>query len=81
MPKAKKPSKKPIEQYEHKGKKRLNNPPVGLVTPPIRILTPARRPIPMTRTSTRNCSGRARRSTKEREGNLEMVRIAHPMRL
>lgn len=33
MPKAKKPSKKPIEQYEHKGKKRLNNPPVGLVTP------------------------------------------------
>jgi adenine-specific DNA-methyltransferase len=25
--------KKPIEQYEHKGKKRLNNPPVGLVTP------------------------------------------------
>src|ERR1700728_1057384 len=27
-----KPDKKPIEQYEHKGKKRLNNPPVGLVT-------------------------------------------------
>lgn len=28
------PSKKrPIEQYEHKGKKRVNNPPVGLVTP------------------------------------------------
>jgi adenine-specific DNA-methyltransferase len=25
--------KKPIEQYDHKGKKRLNNPPVGLVTP------------------------------------------------
>ncbi len=24
--------KKPIEQYEHKGKKRVNNPPVGLVT-------------------------------------------------
>lgn len=24
--------KKPIEQYEHKSKKRLNNPPVGLVT-------------------------------------------------
>ena len=23
--------KKPIEQYEHKGKKRANNPPVGLV--------------------------------------------------
>ncbi len=26
-------AKKPIEQYEHKGKKRRNNPPVGLVTP------------------------------------------------
>src|SRR5574337_1669038 len=25
--------KKPIEQYEHKDKKRTNNPPVGLVTP------------------------------------------------
>ncbi len=25
--------KKPIEQYEHKDKERLNNPPVGLVTP------------------------------------------------
>ena len=25
------PKKKPIEQYEHKGKKRVNNPPVGLV--------------------------------------------------
>jgi adenine-specific DNA-methyltransferase len=29
----KKSDKKPIEQYEHKGKERLNNPPVGLVTP------------------------------------------------
>jgi adenine-specific DNA-methyltransferase len=28
-----KPSKRPIETYEHKGKKRINNPPVGLVTP------------------------------------------------
>jgi adenine-specific DNA-methyltransferase len=28
-----KPSKRPIERYEHKGKKRINNPPVGLVTP------------------------------------------------
>lgn len=28
---AKKPEKKPIEQYDHKGKKRVNNPPVGLV--------------------------------------------------
>ncbi len=25
--------KKPIEQYDHKGKQRVNNPPVGLVTP------------------------------------------------
>ncbi len=25
--------KKPIDQYDHKGKKRVNNPPVGLVTP------------------------------------------------
>ena len=25
--------KKPIEQYDHKGKKRVNNPPVGLVSP------------------------------------------------
>ncbi|HVS87859.1 MAG TPA: site-specific DNA-methyltransferase [Candidatus Acidoferrum sp.] len=28
-----KPKKRPIEQYDHKGKKRANNPPVGLVTP------------------------------------------------
>lgn len=27
-----KPEKKPIEQYDHKGKERINNPPVGLVT-------------------------------------------------
>jgi len=38
MPGKKQPSrnserKKPIEQYDHKGKKRANNPPVGLVTP------------------------------------------------
>lgn len=26
-------SKRPIESYEHKGKERINNPPVGLVTP------------------------------------------------
>jgi adenine-specific DNA-methyltransferase len=26
-------TKRPIERYEHKGKKRINNPPVGLVTP------------------------------------------------
>ncbi len=27
------PAKKPIESYDHHGKKRANNPPVGLVTP------------------------------------------------
>ncbi len=31
--KNKRSGKKPIEQYDHKGKKRVNNPPVGLVTP------------------------------------------------
>jgi adenine-specific DNA-methyltransferase len=30
---AKANSKRPIETYEHKGKERVNNPPVGLVTP------------------------------------------------
>jgi len=30
---AKANSKRPIETYEHEGKERLNNPPVGLVTP------------------------------------------------
>jgi len=36
MPRGKtsgKPPKRLIERYEHKGKKRVNNPPVGLVTP------------------------------------------------
>ncbi|MCI0528159.1 MAG: hypothetical protein L0Y56_12040, partial [Nitrospira sp.] len=33
MPRTKKSDKKPIEQYDHKGKERINNPPVGLVTP------------------------------------------------
>lgn len=32
-PKKARGNKKPIEQYEHKDKKRINNPPVGLVTP------------------------------------------------
>jgi len=32
-PPTKKPGKKPIEQYDHKDKQRINNPPVGLVTP------------------------------------------------
>ena len=33
MAKATKSKKKPISQYDHKGKRRVNNPPVGLVTP------------------------------------------------
>lgn len=33
MAKRNKQTKKPIEQYDHKDKKRVNNPPVGLVTP------------------------------------------------
>ena len=33
MAKKKASGKKPIEQYDHKGKKRVNNPPIGLVTP------------------------------------------------
>ncbi len=32
MVRTKKSDKKPIEQYDHKGKERANNPPVGLVT-------------------------------------------------
>jgi len=32
MPRKKKSVKKPIEQYEHRDKERLNNPPVGLVS-------------------------------------------------
>ncbi|MFO7971839.1 MAG: site-specific DNA-methyltransferase [Desulfobacterales bacterium] len=33
MARKKKSDKKPIEQYQHKDKERVNNPPVGLVTP------------------------------------------------
>lgn len=33
MPQKESSKKRPIEQYDHKGKKRINNPPVGLVTP------------------------------------------------
>ena len=33
MSKTTRTEKKPIEQYDHKGKERRNNPPVGLVTP------------------------------------------------
>jgi adenine-specific DNA-methyltransferase len=31
--KAARPKKRAIDRYEHTGKKRINNPPVGLVTP------------------------------------------------
>jgi adenine-specific DNA-methyltransferase len=44
MPRAKgaggKPPKRPIERYEHTDKKRINNPPVGLVTPQTDPLLP-----------------------------------------
>ena len=33
MAKARTPRKRNIENYAHKGKERVNNPPVGLVTP------------------------------------------------
>lgn len=33
MARAEKGSKKTVDQYDHKDKTRLNNPPVGLVTP------------------------------------------------
>jgi adenine-specific DNA-methyltransferase len=33
MAEEKRTRKRPIEQYDHKGKQRVNNPPVGLVTP------------------------------------------------
>ncbi|MFI5058925.1 MAG: site-specific DNA-methyltransferase [Candidatus Acidiferrales bacterium] len=43
-PKPKKaPPKRPIEQYDHKSKKRINNPPVGLVTPQTDPPTPTHR--------------------------------------
>ncbi len=35
-----KPPKRPIERYEHTDKKRVNNPPVGLVTPETDPLLP-----------------------------------------
>jgi len=40
-PKKKSGDKKPIEQYEHKNKKRANIPPVGLVTPETDPIPPA----------------------------------------
>jgi adenine-specific DNA-methyltransferase len=40
---APKTKKRPIEQYDHRGKKRVNNPPVGLVTPQTDPPTPIHR--------------------------------------
>jgi len=37
------PKKRPIERYEHTDKKRINNPPVGLVTPETDPLLPTRK--------------------------------------
>ncbi len=37
MPKSSKPEKKSIEQYDPTGKERMNNPPVGHVTPEKKI--------------------------------------------
>ncbi len=33
MARQKKPEQRPIEQYRHKNEQRVNNPPIGLVTP------------------------------------------------
>ncbi len=38
-----KKKKRDIDQYDHKGQTRLNNPPVGLVTPETDSLAPTRR--------------------------------------
>jgi adenine-specific DNA-methyltransferase len=38
-----KPPKRPIERYEHRDKKRINNPPVGLVTPETDPVAPTHR--------------------------------------
>lgn len=38
-----KPSKRPIERYEHRDKRRINNPPVGLVTPETDPVAPTRK--------------------------------------
>src|SRR5438876_12268814 len=37
------PTKRPIERYEHSDKKRINNPPVGLVTPETDPVAPTRK--------------------------------------
>jgi hypothetical protein len=52
-------AKRPIVQYDHKDKKRANNPPVGLVTPePIAMR--AGKPMLTTRISIPSSSGPAR---------------------
>src|SRR5437016_13947459 len=68
-----KPPKRPIERYEHSDKKRINNPPVGLVTPetdPIApthktydYITPAPSVKPRQELDYDPQCGRARRST------------------
>lgn len=51
--KERKAGKRPIEPYEHKDKERVNNPPVGLVTPqtdpdaPSRKLYAYHQPVPL----------------------------------
>jgi len=57
------PNKRPVEQYDHKDKKRLNNPPVGLVDASNDAVESGR-PTPTIRTWTRSLSGRARRSAR-----------------
>jgi len=54
--KARAPAKKQIDSYEHKGKERTNNQPVGVVTPETDIEA-GRSATPTTPTSTRSSSG------------------------
>ena len=56
------PAKRPIESYDHRDKDRLNNPPVGLVTPET-DQDAGRKTSTTTPIWTRSSSGRARRST------------------
>ena len=53
-------AKKKIEPYEHKDKQRLNNPPVGLVTPHRTRIREKRKPTSMIRILIRNCNGQAK---------------------
>jgi hypothetical protein len=61
MAKKRKSDKKSIEEYDHKDKDRVNNPPVGIVTPETDKES-GKKPMPTTRTSTHNFSGQARQS-------------------